>query len=266
MVKRFFRKFTPARLVYILSHVLVLAIGFGLCMSRWASPEDAGGAVVLAVGASLVAVGVAGVVLYLHVLLSQENQRRQEAVTKAGIERVFGVRSVLVRDEYDSRLGRASKSIDILGFGLRHLLEDHGENFREWARRARVRMLVIDPEAPIDSHRYADQRDLEEGNEVGQIRGDVERLVRSCRELLLERSVRFEIRLYTCLPSVNVFRIDDDVFWGPYFVGGVSRNMPTFLLQDKGFLPEAVLAHFESIWSSPELSREVPAEWLEPKE
>lgn len=253
---------SPSTRTYILCHLLMLTVGFAVCMTPWAVPNTIIGIVVLAVGGSLIAAGIAGHVLYLHVKWSQKEEGRLEEIRRAGIEHVFEKRSVAMRSEYDSRLERASESIDILGFGLRHLREDHLVHFSDWADRAKVRILVIDPDSPTSDKTYANQRDLEERNEEGQISQDVRAMVSACQDLLVNRSGRFEIRLYTCLPSVNIFRIDDEVFWGPYFVGGVSRNMPTFLLDGGGFVSEAIMEHFDQIWKDPRLSRGIPREWL----
>ena len=256
--------FSRSSLTYILCHLLSLTTGFAICFTPWASPDTTKGLVLLAVGASLIAAGIAGCALYLHVKWSQKEGGRLEVIHRAGIDCVFENRSVAMRSEYDSRLERASESIDILGFGLQHLREDHQDHFSDWARRAKVRILAIDPGSPSESSPYANQRDLEEGTDEGQIAKDVRSLVTSSLDLLGDSSGRFQIRLYTCLPSVNIFRIDDEVFWGPYFVGGVSRNMPTFLLDRRGFLAEAIMTHFDRIWSQSRLSRSVPRDWLEP--
>ena len=255
-------QFSPSSRTYFLCHLLMLTVGFAICMTPWAIPSTITGTALLAVGGSLIATGIAGKVLYLHVKWSQKEEGRLEEIRRAGVEYVFEKRSVAMRSEYDSRLERASESIDILGFGLQHLREDHLVHFSGWADRANVRILVIDPESPTSKRTYANQRDLEEGNEEGQISQDVHALVSACRDLLSSRPGRFEIRLYTCLPSVNIFRIDDEIFWGPYFVGGVSRNMPTFLLDGGGFVSEAIMEHFDRIWTDPGLSREIPPEWL----
>ena len=50
---------------------------------------------------------------------------------------------------------------------------------------------------------------------------------------------------------------------GPYFVGDVSRNMPTFLMEAGGRLSMRLIQHFDQIWESERFSRDVPIEWLE---
>ena len=58
----------------------------------------------------------------------------------------------------------------------------------------------------------------------------------------------FDVRLYRCLPSINYFRIDDDIFWGPYLIPGQSRNMPTFIVRRGGILFDRLTLHFQQIW------------------
>lgn len=59
----------------------------------------------------------------------------------------------------------------------------------------------------------------------------------------------------TVLPSINMFRIDHEMFWGPYLVNPndsisklESRNLPTFLIDDTGFLFDCFTNHFNAIW------------------
>jgi len=137
-------------------------------------------------------------------------------------------------------------------------LEDHGNRFVEWKMRAAVRILLLDPEYPTAESPVANLRDSDEGQDPGTICNEVRRFVRDTASLHGEN---FRIRLYRCLPSVNIFRVDDEMFWGPYFIRRVSRNSPTFVVERGGKVFETLLGHFESIWRDDELSREVPHEW-----
>ena len=155
----------------------------------------------------------------------------------------------------------AHDSIDVLGFGLRSLLEDYGDQFESWSARCTIRVLLLDPEFPSARTPYADQRDREENNQQGDIGRDVREFVRRTATLAERPGTRFQVRLFRCLPSVNIFRIDDKLFWGPYLVGSQSRNMPTFVVKKGGHLYDVLGKHFESIWSRDDLSRPVPDAW-----
>ena len=215
-----------------------------------------------AIGGSLVAMGVGGAVLFLMVWLDRKESRRVHDIREYGLNRIFSVRSVGIKVEYDRRLAHASKAIDIMGFGLRHLREDYGSDFQQWAEKATVRILMLDPDFPSKNNPIADLRDVEEKNDRGEIKKDVMRMIRMSGDIVKDNNLNFRIRLYRCLPSINLFRIDQDVFWGPYFVGDVSRNMPTFLMEGGGRLSSRLIEHFDQIWASEEFSREVPKEWL----
>lgn len=254
-------QFRQRKTIYFLSYSLLIVVGFALCLYPASELPAFSGSVMLAVGASLIAAGFAGCTLFLYVSGTLSDSRRINDILESGIEALFDGRSVAIKDEYDSRLAKASKSIDVLGFGLRHLREDHADHFAEWGRRAKVRFLLVDPEFPSKDSPYADQRDLEEGDDEGKISKDVKQLIKSCSELMGDDGIDFELKLYTCLPSINVFRIDDDVFWGPYFVDDVSRNMPTLLFRGDSFMAKRIARHFEPIWNSPVLSRPVPECW-----
>lgn len=239
--------------LYLLSYALLLC--FGLLLVGRKNPT------VVAVGASIVATAVAGWVLFLRVWLSHDRTYILEMKNKFGLLRVFEQRAIPIRDEYESRLQIAEESIDILGFGLQSLRQDYHLHFSEWAARARVRILLLDPEFPAPEYSVASQRDEEEGDDRGTIAKEVRRFVDACADLL-RTSQRFEVRLYRCLPMVNIFRIDRSLFWGPYLLLEVSRNCPTLLTQEGGILFDKLSAHFEQIWQSDVYSRPVPQDWL----
>lgn len=239
-------------LLYWVLHVLLLVIGLALVRSA--------SLIIVGIGTSLIAAGIAGSVIFFYVQETEQVGRLLEALRDFGLQRIHSGRGVRIREEYDIAISKAEKTIDVLGFGLRSLLEDYGNSFPVWAARAPVRVLLIDPEYPSVRYCYADQRDSEEHNQKGDITRDVKEFVKRTAALA-EGNAQFRIRLYRCLPSVNLFRIDNTMFWGPYLVGQQSRNMPTFVLTKGGSLYRRFSEHFDSIWNSDDLSREVPSEW-----
>jgi hypothetical protein len=225
-----------------------------------ATLDGLGAALFFAVGASITAAGVAGWTVFAYVLVSETTARRLEVLTKFGIVNAFQGRAVLIKEEYDLRLRGASRNIDVIGFGLTSLREDYRDQFPLWKQRARVRILLLDPEFPDAAFTYASQRDIEEEDVAPTIAEQVKRFVHEARQIL--EADRFQIRLYTCLPSVNIFRVDDELFWGPYLIRERSRNAPTFLVEKGGVLFDRLEQHFTKIWTDPSLSRAVPDDWL----
>lgn len=239
---RFFRRITkPTSLVYLLAHVVLLMIGLYLVRDK-----DSG-LLAQGVGSSLVATAVAGWVIFVNVLLDQSTRESMEIVHRLGLIAGFTRRGAAMRDEYQKRLGTARKQIDIIGYGLSSLREDFRNDFATWRERAHVRILLLDPEYPRKNLSYAEQRDSEEEEPVGSIADEVAHFVDEIRPHLGDR---FEVRLYTCLPSVNIFRVDDEMFWGPYLMSTASRNTPTFVIRAGGELFRVFEQHFEDIWDN----------------
>lgn len=241
--------FNATNVIYILVHLCLLLLGFSLLGSS--------GTVAKSIGASLVATGIAGWVVLAYVLQSQSMTERIRMVGELGFVSAFQGRSVLIKNEYDKRLASSKKQIDILGFGLKTLRQDYAEHFQTWKARANVRILLIDPDYPHLDHSFANQRDTEEHDRPGTIREDVEAFVTEIEPLLgADGRHTFEVKLYRCLPSVNLFRVDSEMFWGPYLIHQQSRNSPTLIVRE-GPLFSTLTGHFDAIWSDDSLTRSV---------
>lgn len=250
----------PKHWLFIICHLAMILLGFIFC-------GFGSNTVMFGIGGSLVATGLAGWMIFAHVLISEGVSERMRILTEFGFSNAFDARSVRIRGQYDQRLKEARERIDVIGFGLSAFREDFGSNFAAWKQRLNVRILLIDPDYPSPEHSYASQRDVEENNQVGKISNDVRRFVAEIAPLIRRSgATKFEIRLYRCLPTLNILRIDDELFWGPYLIKEQSRNCPTFLVRRGGILFERFANQFERIWESEELSRPIPSDWggLEP--
>ena len=242
---------TPIHWLYLVIHLAFVAFGILLVQSK-------GSPIQFSIGTSLLATGITGWAVFVYILLHDSLRDRVELAQLLRIKSYFSSRGSSIRNEYERRLINAKSSIDILGFGQRALLEDYQSKFVEWKLRAKVRILLLDPDYPSASNAVADLRDLDENQTVGTISNEVKQFIRNSSAL---HGAGFHIRLYRCLPSVNIFRVDDEMFWGPYFIRKVSRNSPTFVVERGGDLYDELLSHFETIWRDDSLSREVPPGW-----
>lgn len=172
-----------------------------------------------------------------------------DSLHHAGLVRVFDSRAVRIKDEYDRRLAAARDKVDLVGFGLRALREDYGAQLPELASRARVRFLLLHPEFPTAEDSIAALRDREERNSSGSIRSDIKEFLIQVVPQTRRNDISLSVRLYRALPMINIFRIDDDLFWGPYLIDEQSRNCPTFLVRRGGSLFERYTRQFEFLWS-----------------
>jgi hypothetical protein len=242
-----FRSFTsPASLIWFFGHAVVTFLGMALLTSKLAHGW-LGVGISEGIGASLVASGITGLVLFIYIRSSDTLRARLEVFARAGVLDVFPYRSVRIRPEYDRRLATA-KQIDLVGYGLSHFRQDYEDNFPQWSQQARVRILLIDPDFPSKNTSLADQRDREERRPVGETRHQVFAFEKAVAEMSGIDPKRFELRRMRAIPAINLLRIDDEIFWGPYLMEQQSRNTPTLLVAQGGFMFEALQAHFEALW------------------
>jgi len=234
-------------IIYLFCYTILIIIGILILLLI----DPRTNLIAVGIGCSLLAAGIAGLLAFAFVFLSSKISDQIEKFRTFGLIDVFNLRSSGIRDEYDKRLTTVKREINIMGFGLRTLRQDYVDNFNQWKLRAHVRILILDPEFPKNSDSYASQRDIEENNNIGRIKEDVNEFLSKTRNLWDER---FQIRLYRCLPSINMFRVDDEIFWGPYLMKEQSRNTPTFIVGRGGILFQRFMEHFERIWSDEKLS------------
>lgn len=245
----------PSNIIYLLVQALLFFVG-AFIMNSDDIANWIGNTVAEGIGISLVATGIAGTAVYLHVKSVTQLKEIVSAVISAGILHVFPARSARIRDQYDERL-RKAKEIDVLALGLSNFRQDYHSELEEWCRNTDIRILVLDPDFPDKLFSYSKQRDVEEGNPEGQIRSDVETFIAEFRDLVEQYPDNFQIRKYKVLPTVNILRVDDEMFWGPYIIEKASRNMPTFIVKKGGYLFRALENHFEAIWSNDKYSQDI---------
>ena len=217
------------------------------------------GSIGLAIGTSMIATGASGIIVFGWAVFNETEVEKRKIVDEFGFVTAFPFRSIQIKEEYQKRIRKASRQIDVMGYGLNALREDFVGEFAEWASRANVRILLVDPESPEGRTKYVDQRDLEERNSKNKTRNEIERFIADT-EHLWSKNPRFQLRVATTLPSVNMFRIDDETFWGPYLVsssgyGRASRNLPTLIVKRPGYMYDRLIDHFEEIWSNDVFSR-----------
>ncbi|WP_125039046.1 hypothetical protein [Nocardioides sp. LS1] len=227
-------------MVYYLAHVVLILIGAILCAI--------GSDVAAAIGTGLIATGAAGAVIYVYVARTDGVRYRLESLWTSGVERIYVQRAAQIRQEYDDRLGRAHSQIDIIGFGLKDFRRDYLDKLGTMSSRAHIRILLLDADSA-----YAAQRDSEEEQTPGVIQSEVAEFLKQYNNRYGSEpgfnTGRLQVRTYKSLPTVNIFRIDDDLFWGPYLSGRASSNTLTVRIRRGTSIFDQLEAHFADIWS-----------------
>ena len=164
---------------------------------------------------------------------------------------LFHGRSVTIKREYDERLARMEHHLDILAWGLSSFLEDYGDDLAEWASRGnrRIRFLLVNPDSR-EGKLLCELQDRLERRRLGSTADDIETFLATVRPV--EGSL--EVRVSDYHPGINIFRIDSDMFFGPYLAGMVSRNAPTGIVSDGHWLYGTLLSHYEWMWEKASVS------------
>lgn len=241
----------PTHTIYYLAHFIIFVVGV-----VFINLDGEYKAVFDSIGTSLAAAAITGLVIFTYIKYADDLRVNVQMLVTLGLHQAFDMRGLKNTNEYKSRLEKASKNIDILGYGLGTFREEHQADFSTWKNKCKVRVLLIDPDFPTSENSLCDQRDVEEGKLQGVLRQEVARFIESTQSIVgVGQNGSFSLRYFKCIPSITICRIDDEILWGPYFVNHLSRDTPMFIVKKGGVLYEQILGQFESIWDDNEFSR-----------
>ncbi len=243
----------PTHTIYYLAHLIIFIIG--VVFIQIGGEYDA---LFDSIGTSLAAAAIAGIFIFLYIKYADDLRVNVQMLVTLGLRQAFDMRGLKKTDEYRSRLNKANKNIDILGYGLKTFLEEHKDDFSAWKERCQVRILLIDPDFPSPQSPLCNQRDIEENKPSGTIKSEVLDFVSKTKLIIGQGSKgSFSIKYFRCIPSITIFRIDDEILWGPYFVDRLSRDTPMFIVKKGGVLYDQLNEQFEKIWENKNFSRDV---------
>lgn len=233
---------THRRIIYFLAHALLVAVGTAVSLVGNGQTEPTK-TVLIAIGTSLIATGAAGMIIWVYLARVERNSDKLDNFFRAGLEWVHERRAAQIRNEYATRLQKATDQIDIIGFGLSDFRRDYIDELGAMSARAQIRILLLDP-----SSDYASQRDKEEGQTVGTISAEITEFVSQYQKRYsTSPPVNLRLKFYTSLPLLNVFRIDNETFFGPYLAGKASGNTFTMRVA-RGSIFDQLATHFEELW------------------
>lgn len=179
---------------------------------------------------------------------------RRKLIDEWGLERIFKTRaekngeSDIILEKHDI------KKLDGIAFGLRSFRTKRETDLLECMKNgAMIRLLVMDPESP-----FLTQRAFEE-------KTPPERMAQSIKDLALwikninGKSVKGKIKLkyYNSMTIDFYWRIDDNIYIGPYWYGTESQQTITYKYRSggRGFI--LYNRYFEDLWNDEQLTKQV---------
>ncbi len=146
----------------------------------------------------------------------------------------------------DPKLKDAKYQIDGVAFGLRSFRSNHTPDIEDCLRRGvQIRLVAMKPNS-----KFALQRDKEEGENEGHIGHSVQKLVEWANELNSKGyNGQIKIKGYSCMTLDFYWRVDDDLYVGPYWYGYQSQQTITMKFERGGKGFDEYSQYFEKLWN-----------------
>lgn len=190
-----------------------------------------------------------GIVLFLTTVLA--DRQAVNPLEPWGIRNIYTTRGQMNAD-CDSANRSARHQLDIVAFGLKTFRQEC-EVDSLLKRGVQIRIITMDPDSPFVSH-----REQEEGKAPGSIRSSIEDLVSWADSLNRQKSYKgsIEIRGYSSMTLDFYWRVDDELFVGPYWYDYDSQQTVSYRYKGgDGF--KLYTLYFEKLWCNAALLRKL---------
>ena len=162
-----------------------------------------------------------------------------------------------INSDCEIEMEHANRQVDIVAFGLRSFRTTHTENqiLSKLRKGINYRILTMNPQSE-----FVSAREIEENNK--NIKDSIEALVAWADSLNNKSSKgKIVIKGYSSMTLDFYWRIDDDLYVGPYMYDIVSQQTITakFSAGGKGF--NLYTRYFEDLWNNSSLC-EYPDEYI----
>lgn len=196
----------------------------------------------ISIGCSLLASGI--VILAQAVLIEG---KRIDPLDEWGLEKIYETRAEKNK-ESDSELEKAKEQVDAIAFGLKSFRTKHTNKVRKILRNGvNIRILTMNPDK---DNIFLKQREIEEEETEGQIRNSIEQLVDWANKLNSEsHKGKIEVKGYKCMTLDFYWRVDNDIYIGPYWYHSGSQQTITYKFHKgrRGF--DTYKEYFENLWN-----------------
>lgn len=229
----------------IIVALLVVIVGFVLAVgdSYWFNTEDR---VWLSIGCSLIA---SAMVILLDTFLVDAKIDR--SIDRWGLDKIYDTRADKNKDS-DPKLNLLKYRLDGIAFGLKSFRTGHrGEVEDALKRGVIIRILTMNPDS-----KFVNQREKEEKEQQGQIKNTINQLVTWANELNEKGYTgKIYIKGYDCMTLDFYWRMDGEIYIGPYWYGYPSQQTITYKFNEgeKGF--EVYSKYFHDLWNDKSLTK-----------
>lgn len=219
----------------------IVIIGFIFCII-----EDTSKIPWLSIGCSLIA---SGIVILMHDFFVE--RKKISELDEWKIEKIYSTRAER-NSEADPNLDKARYCIDGIAFGLSTFRTMYDKKIEQCLRKGvQIRLLTMDPEG-----KFISCREEEENSAPGGIKQTILEMVKWADDLNRSNPKgRIVIKAYNSMTLDYYWRVDDDLYIGPYWYGYKSADTITykFVAGGRGF--QHFSEYFEKLWDNKNLCR-----------
>ena len=195
----------------------------------------------ISIGCSLLA---SGIVILAQVFLIEG--KKEYPLEMWGMEKIYKTRAEKNIDS-DPKLDKVKNQVDAVAFGLKSFRTTQYKKVEKALRRGvNFRILTMNPS---EDNVFLTQREIEEKEPVGQIKKSIEDLV-NWANILNSRGYdgKIEIKGYKCMTLDFYWRMDDELYVGPYWYGRGSQQTITYKFGKNKMGFELYTEYFENLW------------------
>ena len=225
--------------------LLIVLVGSGLVLGdvfwSWSSTS-----VWISVGCSLIA---SGLVILLTALLLE--RRKYDPLDAWKIQKIYSTRAER-NSEADPNIDQARYCIDGIAFGLSTFRTMYGKKIEQCLRKGvNIRLLTMDPEGE-----FICVREEEEETTPGAIKETIVSLVKWANDLnQTNPKGRIVVKAYKSMTLDYYWRVDDDLYVGPYWYESKSSDTITYKFVSGGRGFQHYSEYFEKLWEDQALCR-----------
>jgi hypothetical protein len=119
------------------------------------------------------------------------------------------------------------------------------------SRRVEVRVLLLSPESPAVEQRADDLRRARQGVDVEEnIKDNLRTLCGFLQDVPKEQQDKMEVRIYSALPPVQMYQVDDYEVVSFYPVNAISWNAAQYQTDGQSQLGQFVGNKFDELWEA----------------
>ncbi len=225
--------------------VVIILVGISLCIAS-AYVKTPWDNICLSTGCSLIA---SGLVILMHDFFIE--RKKVSELDEWKLEKIYSTRAER-NSEADPNIENAKYCIDGIAFGLSTFRTMYGKKIEQCLKKGvQIRLLTMDP-----TGQFISVREEEEKTASGGIRDTITEMIDWANRLNQSNSKgKIVIKGYNSMTLDYYWRVDDEIYIGPYWYGYKSSDTITykFVAGGRGF--QHYSDYFEALWENKNLCR-----------